>query len=543
MLGYNDDNNAKKKKREIRRQVVKKKKSVKKEEKSLKEIKQNRFINSFKKKWLIKGTTTVILIAILIAIFVLINVLVKKWDPQAIDCTTSRDFTLTEESKNRVKDIDKDVNIYFVGWDGIEQSEMASYYNGLSEQYELAKQYSKANSKIKVKTVDTTKNLELAKKYNVSNEDYSIIVESGKNSRTLTIGDLVTYDENYNTTIVAEQKITSAIINVTSEKIPKVYFLTGYTSFDLSEEGYMSLFKEYLENEVLTYESLNILNTQKVPDDCDTLIIMTPEKDFDEITANSIIKYIKKGGNILWFNGVYTEDTNYKNVNKVLAEYGVNGFEKGVVYETDSNNIILGYPTCFKPTIEDSTVLKDVKASMGAIFLNPTKININEDKLEELKVEETHLIESGETTYFTKKMSSKNNEDEKGPFVLGAELEKTISEAVESTDEKEAKDAVVSKLIIFSDDFFISDEILQDTSGNQYPVIYLGNNADVALNSIAHLTNNDQEITIRKSYSDSVTSFVPTDKEKGIILVIIFIVPILIIVFGIVVWILRRRKK
>lgn len=524
----------------------KNKKSVKKEEKSLKEIKQNKFINNFKKKWLIKGTTTILLIAILVAIFVLINLLVRKWNPTAIDCTTSKDFTLTEESKNRVKDIDKDVNIYFVGWDSIEQSEMASYYNGLSEQYDLAKQYTKANSKINVETVDTTKNLDFAKKYNVSNEDYSIIVECGDNSRTLTIGDIVASDENYNTTIVAEQKITSAIINITSEKIPKVYFLTGYTNFDLSQEGYLSFFKEYLDNEVLTYKNLNILSTQKVPDDCDTLIIMTPEKDFDEITTNSIIKYIKKGGNILWFNGVYTEEANYKNVNKVLAQYGVEGFEKGVVYETDSNNIILGYPTCFKPTIEDSNILKDVKASMGAILLNPTKININEDKLEELNVEETHLIESGETTYFTKNLSEKYNEnekDEKGSFILGAKLEKTISEAQEATENKKAKDAVVSKLIIFADDFFISDEILQDTSGNQYPIIYLGNNADVALNSIAHLTNNDQEISIRKSYSDSVTSFMPTDKQKGIILAIIFIVPILIIVFGIVVWVLRRRKK
>ena len=92
-----------------------------KEEKSLKKVKDNskksEKIQLFKKKWLIKGTTTFLLIAILIAIFVLINFGMKKWDPTPIDCTKSQDYSLTEESKNRIKDIGKDVNIYFVGFE------------------------------------------------------------------------------------------------------------------------------------------------------------------------------------------------------------------------------------------------------------------------------------------------------------------------------------------------------------------------------------------------------------------------------------------
>ena len=86
-----------------------------KEEKSLKKIKDNKKsekIQSFKKKWLIKGTTTILLIAILIAIFVLINYGMKKLDPTPIDCTKSQDYSLSEDSKNRVKNIEKDVNIY-----------------------------------------------------------------------------------------------------------------------------------------------------------------------------------------------------------------------------------------------------------------------------------------------------------------------------------------------------------------------------------------------------------------------------------------------
>ena len=95
--------------------------------------------------------------------------------------------------------------------------------------------------------------------------------------------------------------------------------------------------------------------------------------------------------------------------------------------------------------------------------------------------------------------------------------------------------------MIYGDDWFISDQTVQSGQYQAY-VIDLGNNADVALNSIAYLTNNDQDITIRKTYSDSETTFTPTDKEKLTIMYIIFVVPLVIIVVGIVVWLTRRHR-
>ena len=262
-----------------------------KEEKSLKKVKDNskksEKIQSFKKKWLIKGTTTILLIAILIAIFVLINYGMKKWDPTPIDCTKSQDYSLSEDSKNRVKKIEKDVNIYFVG------------FEENNKQYELAKQYNKANSKIKVKTLDASKDIQLAKQYNLTTESQCVVIECGKTSRTIEAYDLQTYDSNYVAVDVTEQKLTSAILNVVAEKIPKVYFLEGYTEFSLDTS--LASLAKYMQDEVLTYEKLNILNKKEVPSDCDTLIITTPNKDFDDLTTDAIIKYINKGIRIQFY--------------------------------------------------------------------------------------------------------------------------------------------------------------------------------------------------------------------------------------------------
>ena len=511
------------------------------EEKSLKKIKQHKKISQviakFKKTWLVSTLNTLLLIAILIVIFVLINMGVKKWNPTPIDCTTSKDYSLTDESKNRVKNIQQDVNIYFMNWDKIINSEITYYYGKLPEQYELAEQYNKANSKIKVQKVDSSKNIELAKKYNIESEDYKVIVESGKNSRILDAEDLVdAMTGNY----IAEQKITSAILNITSGKIAKVYFLIGYTDFTIDKN--LKSLEQYLKDEVLTYDTLNILNKKEVPTDCDTLIIMTPNKDFDDITRDAILKYIKKGGNILWFNGVYEEDKDFKNVNKVLAEFGVNKFEKGVVYETDASKVF-GYVTCFSPTVGDSKVLEDIKDGMSVLF-NATKININTEGLEKLKVEETELMTSSEKSYFTSNLTEKFNQknDKKGSFVVGAQLTKTISEAQEASEGKEEKKAVKSELIIYGNDYFISDYPVQLSEGYQQTVFSILNNKDVVLNSIAYLTKNDQDITIRKSYTDSETSFTANEQEKIIIITIIFAVPVAIIIIGIIVWIIRKRR-
>ena len=503
------------------------------EEKSLKKSNANKeklgskFIKAIKQRWLIKGTTTLLLIAILIVAFILINMGVKKLNITAIDCTAHKTYTLTEESKERVKNIDKEVSLYFVS------------YAESDPPYTLAKQYSNANSKIKVEIVDATKDLEFAKKYDVTGEEATIIVASGDVTRTLLSYDLYSYDSNYNTTDLTEQKLTSAILNVVSEDVPKVYFLSGYTS--LSFTNGLQLLSQYLDDEVLTYETLNVLNTGKVPQDCDTLVIMTPEKDFDDITTKAIKDYIKKGGNILWLNSaIVNNKVQFKNVNKILAQYGVKGFDVGILYETNQNNTILGYPIYFLPQVQSTDITEDVYEGSGAAFIQGTKINLDTDKFEKLNVEKTDLVLTSDTTYFTTDLSGKMNtkKDEKGVFTVGAQLVKTVSDK----DEESEEDNVTSTLIIYGDNLFITDSAVSYGNYGAY-AINLANNADLVLNSIASLTDKDEDITIRKNYTSTNTTFTPTDGEISLIVKIIFVVPVAVIALGIIIWIFRKNKK
>lgn len=61
------------------------------------------------------------------------------------------------------------------------------------------------------------------------------------------------------------------------------------------------------------------------------------------------------------------------------------------------------------------------------------------------------------------------------------------------------------------------------------------------INSVSYLTQRTDTITIRKD-SDSV-SYTVTEAQHNLIMIVIFLVPVLIIIIGIIVWQIRRRKK
>ena len=501
------------------------KKQKKKEKKEKKET--SKFVQTVKRKWLIDGSRTLSLVLLILAAFLGINTGMKVWDLTPIDLSQEKLYTLTDESKERVKNIDKDVHLYFVG------------YTDDNADLTLAKQYKDANERIVAEAVDSESRPDLVEKYGIQDTGSSgIIVECGDRSKVLTASDLVTYDSTtYETISIAEEKLTSAILSVTTDDIPKVYFLEGYSDFTLDYNMYY--LSVYLENEVTEVDTLNILSTGNVPDDCDTLVITSPSQDFSNEAKTAIIDYINRGGNILWLNAAMAVSADLPNVNEVLALYGVNPFDVGAIRETDSSRMVVNSPDLVIPSLGYSKITEDIYSD-GIIFRYPTKININEEGLEDLKVVETDLVTTSESSYFRTDFNNSSaaaaEGEETGSFVVGAELEKTITEANEET----GTSAVTSTLIIFGENYFISDYPL--TQESQYSAIQVSSyNKDLVLNSLAYLSDREEDITARKS--TGTVTYTATEQQDTIVRIIIFSVPAVIILAGLIVWQKRRRKK
>ena len=498
----------------------------KKTKKTKKEKKSNKFINIIKKKWLAQGTTTTLLVLAIICAFVAIAVFLQSLELSPIDLSQEKLFTLTEESKNKVKDINQDVHIYFIDSTDDDQN------------YELAKQFHNANEHINIEKIDSKERTDLAAQYEIESGSGQIIVASDKRYKKLTAYDLVSSDLMGQTSSIADKKLTNTILYVVAEEIPHAYILNGFSEFSSDR---MSSFITLAGDSSVEIEPLNIITAGSIPENCSALIITTPSKDFDAQTTQAIMDYIQKGGNILWLNSLIAIKTDMPNVNKILAEYAIEPFEVGSIFETDADKMASGQPYVILPEVQGSKIATGLTGAGKAILLlNPTKINkASDDIIKNKNVTMTTILQASENSYFRTNLSNTNmtasSSDTKGPFDVGILAEKTLKEE----NQDEGTPALTSQMVVIGENYFASD--LTMSTQQPVPFIYFANNADLAVNAISTLV--DKEETVAPEKSTGAVSYSPTEQQNIVIITIISVVPVLIIIIGIVVWIVRRRKK
>ncbi len=476
-----------------------------------------KFIDLIKQKWLKDTLFTTILVIILIAIFIFINLGVNKLNINPMDITKEKLYTLSDESKSQVKDIDQDVHIYFFGYEDSDSTII------------LAKQYNEVNKKITAEAIKIKERPDLSEKYGIEDDtSKGIVVESPSRYKVLTSSDFVTYDTTtYETIDITEQKLTNAIIDTTVSRKPHIYFLTGHNEEGITDD--LITINAYIQNEINDVSSLDLLQSN-IPDDCDTLVIASPSKDFEELEANKILEYINKGGNILWLGQPTIVDVDFPNMKKIMDTFGFS-ISKGMIAEDDSSKIILQNPFFIIPNITYHEITKDLSTGAGVALAGTGKINIeSQGKLESLGVTVNTLMTSSDNSYYIEDYTASSiskTDQNVGPFTLGAEFIKKVT------------DNTNSKLIVFSNCNFVTDKTASENS--QVKLVNIYNNKDLVLNSIAYLTDRGDTIRIRKD--KGLVTYTATQKQDNIVKIIIFALPILIIIFGIVVWQIRRRKK
>ena len=172
-------------------------------------------VEILKKKWLRETSLTLILVAIIITIYFEINALVNKANVPDLDLTKSQIYSLSEETKDKIKDIDKDVKITLINM------------NNYDYVINYANKYNEINSKISVEKVDNlSARADLMTKYNLEASASEVIVEYDQKEKMLRVDDLYTYEytnNNYEEINITEEALTNAILDVTTENKPQIY--------------------------------------------------------------------------------------------------------------------------------------------------------------------------------------------------------------------------------------------------------------------------------------------------------------------------------
>ena len=246
--------------------------------------------NSFNKKYIKNGSYSMGITAIFLVIVVVFNLIVGEIPTKYTQIDVSREqlYSIGEETKEMLQDLEKEVLIYHVVQDSYEDEIIGS----------LLQKYAEESDLIQVEQKDPVVNPKFAAQYTDENlSSNSLIVVSGERVKVLPYEemyesslDYTTY--SYNTTgFDGEGQITSAISYVTAENLPKLYVVEGHGEIELDET-----IRSGIEKGNIQIESLNLLSEGSVPEDAECVMMLSPVSDISEEEKEMLLAYLENGG-------------------------------------------------------------------------------------------------------------------------------------------------------------------------------------------------------------------------------------------------------
>lgn len=472
------------------------------------------FVEEENRRHLKHGSWSSFLVLFVIAAVVIVNLIMAQLPTTMtqFDVSTQKLYSLTEDTKELVKNLDQDVTLYYIVTGGNEDDtveKMLDRYQDLSGHISVEKKdpnlYPKFTSEYTEETV----------------ADNSIIVVCGEKSRIVSSSDMwestvdyTTYSQQ-TTGFDGEGQITSAISYVTSEDNTKLYWITGHgeaAQSDLSSEFTESVNKSNMEVEELA------LLTSEIPEDADAIVIMAPSSDYSEEEADKVISYLENGGKALIFTS-YTE-TDFKNLDSILENYGVER-KSGIVVESDSNYYYPQMPYVLLPEIHSSDITEEVQ---DTYIIVPTAQAIVPLESYRDTIEIESLISTTEGAYIETDPEnstwSKSADSETGSFDVGVSITETV-------DDKETQIVWFSSLNMMAEQFDAS---------------VTGANTKLVMGSLNQMCQVEDTISI-PSKSLSYTSLMFTAGSMNFWgITVMIVIPAAFLITGFVIW-MRRRKQ
>lgn len=473
---------------------------------------------AFSKKMIGTGAFSVGMIVIMCAICVVVNLVLTALPAKytSIDCSATKLYSLTSDTKDRVSKLDEDITIYVLNSKKSKDAKIDETIN----------RYKDLLSHIKVKYVDPATSPKFYQDYtDTTPTTNSLIIESKNRSKVIDYNDIYEYDsssyyygyqsQSSITGYDAEGQITSAIEYVTmdADELPVIYQITGHNETEIG-----SNFQSVVSKANANLKSLELFNEEKVPEDATAIIINSPTVDFNEEDAKKVIDYLNGGGKALII-GCYAYNDELTNFNKILAAYNVS-FKTGVVAENDSSKYYQN-PLYLLPTVETTDYTSD--ATDGYVFLaGSCAINYPEDTDD---VTYTKLLSTSDSAVLKKDWknittSKAEDSDENGPFTTGLAVNDSSTGA---------------SIVVFGTPYVVDDS---------YDNAVSGNNADMFKDVITSMTGNVELASSVIPVKDYTLSNITINTLQAVItgLIIMIAVPILLIIIGIVVWAMRRKK-
>ncbi|HSD10859.1 MAG TPA: Gldg family protein [Candidatus Binatia bacterium] len=432
-----------------------------------------------------------------IGILVMINFLAARHF-RRFDTTEAGVYSLSPESTQYVKGLSQELDL------------MAFVETGKDPAIEeLFKSYAQESSHVKYQMVDPDKSPDLAQRYNITTYG-TIRVAYGDQSTLVSKGD--------------EEAITNAILKVMHSTKKTICLVEGHGEPDFGDtdnpKAYGGL-RTALESENYNVKAVLLATQEKVPDECDLLLVPAPQKAYLEPEIKLVKEHLSGGGRAVFLLAARRGPE----LTPLLADYGIRVGNDIVV---DQVLRLFQGPALGVEPIADKYGQHPITEGFTQRTIFPFTRSVDAATDKKAGVDVTPIVKTGASSWaetdldglFKGKATFDAKADRKGPI--------SIAVAASVTTKQGDKD-VSSRLVAFGSDEFVDNKFLN----NLY-------NRDLMLNAVNWAVGEDKQITIRTRSVRASRVQLTSDQVTRIFYLSVLIVPELLLLLGISVWSRRR---
>jgi ABC-type uncharacterized transport system involved in gliding motility auxiliary subunit len=410
--------------------------------------------------------------------------------------------------------------------------QLTAFHVGMPPKYllDLFNEYERVSAGvINTEIIDPIEQIAYAAKFGnaINGDERKVIVQSGDNRK----------DVDFSLSALSEDKLTNAIASVS--RAPRtVYFLTGHGEYSSKNQEYagLSKFKQLLADNNITSKTLMLGISQSIPEDCDVLIIAGPKNALTSNEETLISDYLTKGGDALFLiehSLVTTPDKPLNreelqknpSLNAILNQWGLDVQSDIVVDLTNHIGDDVG-----SPATKNYGRHKGLTEGLDYTFyVRPRSIRVLPQRRASIKhaviVSTASTGNSWAETNRTLDIQFDPSTDTMGPVPFSYVV---IEEKNAAPQSNKLSD---TRLIVFTDADFLSNAYV-----NQY------SNAQMGLNAVNWLAELDYK-TFISAKEIKVERLNLTSKQTRQVIVVLFLLPFLLVIVGLVVWLRTKVNR
>ncbi len=470
--------------------------------KKIKSIKDIKSSVSFVKNSYSIGTVVVV-----VAIVILFNLILQQMvgNSLQIDISESNIYEISDISTELLENLEDDIEFVVLGQEEYIDERIINFME----------RYTSLSNHITVEWIDPILHPTALQTYNASSDSIVISCEATGKSTVVALADILYMDEmayyyygTESTEFDGDGLFTSAISQVTSTNEYKIYQVTGH-----GEGSFSTTILDLMEKNSVTVGELNLLTVSAIPEDCELLTIYGISSDITADEKVVLEEYMSEGGNLLVMLG--GTDVEMPNLEALLADYGLD-VAPGYIADIDR-----AYQGNAYYMIPDITVSGDMATDMKTNSI----LYINTRGFSETEVARSTISLSSFITTSTNGISVTEEAEVYGTYILGAVATETI-EATDSTDE------VVSRLTVYGGVNIIDEGVTSTFTSLE--------NTTLFMNSVMANFEGATNISIEPKVIEEPYNII--ENPNGYSALFIFIIPLVVLIPGFVVWNGRRKQ-